>query len=237
MLKWSRVLPPRALNPLGLDPLAKIVRDQIDFDALRRASPLKLFVAATHARSGALRVFREHELSADALLASACLPQLRDGVTIDGEVYWDGGFAANPPIVPLALDAGAADLLLVLLMPLQHADVPQSAAGIEARVLELGFSTPLLAELRTLARLRDEFAPRWWSRFDRRVRRLAQLRLHAVDAQPSLGHLPAQSRMVAHLPFLQQLRDLGRACARQWSTRHGDAVGRSATFDAARPTS
>jgi len=74
MLQWTDHLSPEQLNPFDLNPLRDILGDQIDFANLRRHSPVKLFIAATHANSGKLRVFRNAELSVDALLASACLP-------------------------------------------------------------------------------------------------------------------------------------------------------------------
>ena len=46
-------------------------------------------------------LFTNRELTADALLASACLPTLHRPIEIDGEAYWDGGLAANPPLLPL----------------------------------------------------------------------------------------------------------------------------------------
>ena len=39
-------------------------------------------------------------------MASACLPQMYQAVEIDGEAYWDGGFTANPALLPLVDDPG-----------------------------------------------------------------------------------------------------------------------------------
>jgi predicted acylesterase/phospholipase RssA len=42
-----------------------------------------------------LRIFRNSDLSAEVVLASACLPQLFQAVEIDGNTsYWDGGYRA-----------------------------------------------------------------------------------------------------------------------------------------------
>ena len=98
MLQWTEYLSPEQLNPLDLNPLRDIIAEQIDFAALRRASPVKLFIAATHANSGKLRIFRNAELSVDTLLASACLPTIHRSIVIDGEPYWDGGYSANPAV-------------------------------------------------------------------------------------------------------------------------------------------
>ena len=92
---WAGYFSPSQLNPLELNPLRDLIESQIDFERLRSLSPFKLFVGATQASTGKLRVFRERELTADMLLASACLPKIHHAVEIDGEAYWDGG--ASPP--------------------------------------------------------------------------------------------------------------------------------------------
>ncbi len=231
-LQWAQWLSPYQFNPLGLDPLREIVEAQVDFERLRRASPVKLFVAATHAASGRLRLFREHELSADALLASACLPNLHHSVLIDGQAYWDGGFAANPPLWPL-LDAGAAaDLLLVLLAPPASHGPPQTADEIRHRAQELAFSAPLMRELQWLADWRGGPAGGRWLA-SARERRLRQARLHLVDGRPALASLSGETRLIAHLPFLEHLRGLGQAAAEAWWARRGSDVGQRSSLDLA----
>ena len=49
-------------------------------------------------------MFRNAELSPDALLASACLPSMFKAVETDGEAYWDGGYSGNPTMTPLVQD-------------------------------------------------------------------------------------------------------------------------------------
>ncbi len=71
----ARVLSPYDLNPLGLNPLRAILADSIDFDRLARA-PIRLFITATNVRTGRGRIFRNAEITADVLLASACLPTM-----------------------------------------------------------------------------------------------------------------------------------------------------------------
>ena len=64
--------------------------------------PSLTFVATANAvRTGQPRVLRGAELSIDALIASECLPQTAQAVTIEGEPYWDGGFTRNPALRPL----------------------------------------------------------------------------------------------------------------------------------------
>ncbi len=232
-LRWSQVLSPYQFNPMGLDPLREIVEAQVDFERLRRASPVRLFIAATHAASGRLRLFREGEMSADALLASACLPNLHHSVVIEGDAYWDGAFAANPPLWPLLQAGDADDLMIVLLAPsAAHQGPPRSAEEIRLRTQELAFIAPFMRELQWLADWRESPAgPGWLA--SSRERRLRRQRLHLVDGRPALAALASETRLIVHLPFLEHLRELGAAAARSWQDRHGASLGRRSSIDLA----
>src|SRR6185437_13953565 len=132
----------------------------------------RLFVAATHADSGRLRLFETRELSVDALLASSCLPTVFHAPRIDGQTYWDGGYAANPAVFPLLRGGRSRDTLLVLLSPLEWTPTQptDSARQLRARVAEIAFTAAFRREMQALARARAHVAPawrrwvpRWWS--------------------------------------------------------------------------
>ncbi len=137
LMHWTRLLSPYQLNPLGLNPLRDVLEAQIDFKRLRSSRAPRLFIAATHASTGRLRLFGNAELSVEAALASACLPTVHHAVMIDGEPYWDGGYSANPALFPL-VRCGVADLLIVSLSPLDYGETisrsatPQRTSGNSA---------------------------------------------------------------------------------------------------------
>jgi NTE family protein len=228
-MHWARLLSPSQLNPLGLNPLRDVLLDQIDFERLRRAGTVQLFIAATHANSGRLRLFGNAELSADVALASACLPTMSHAVVIDGEPYWDGGYSANPALFPL-VRCGVPDLLIVSLNPLRYDAVPVTADEIRTRALEFAFNAGFLREAMLLAESCTEARRSLWS-FGRLERRLRRLRTHLIDADDHLAALPGETRLIAHLPFLEHLRDRGRDRAQQWMDRHGKQVGRESSAD------
>ncbi len=231
MLGLARVFSPYQLNPFELNPLRDVVRAQFDFERIRRACPLKLFIAATAVRTGKVRLFRTAELGEAALLASACLPTLHHAVEIDGEHYWDGGFTANPAIYPLLYECDTPDLLMVLLNPLQHEQAPRSAEDIAARSMELGFSTTFLREMRMIAHARQFIAERpRWSPIGRLERKLLRERFHLIDA-PELGDAGSASKLDATAGSLLRLRELGRARAETWLQAHAHGVGRRETID------
>src|SRR5262249_54840285 len=109
--------------------------------------------------TGRIRVFRDFELTADHLLASACLPLLFQAVTIDGTAYWDGGYMGNPALFPLFDVEATRDILIVQINPIERGGVPHTEPDILARINEITFNASLLRELRAIefvARLLDQ---------------------------------------------------------------------------------
>ncbi len=222
----SQVASPYDLNPLNINPLRDAVADLIDFERVRACRRLKLFVCATNVFTGRARIFENAELTADHLMASACLPTLFQAVEIDGEPYWDGGYMGNPALHPLIYGAGSLDVVLVQINPVERREVPRSAAEIHARLNEITFNGGLLGELRAIAfvtRLLDEGAlsPDAYKR----------LRLHRIDGAGVLDDITAASKLNPRWSFLQDLRDRGRAAAQGWLAAHYDAIGQRGTLD------
>jgi NTE family protein len=220
----SRVLSPYNLNPLGLIPLRSILAASIDFDRLARA-PIKLFITATSVRTGRGRIFRNAEITADVLLASACLPTMFRAVEIDGEAYWDGGYAGNPTITPLVRESDAHDTILVQINPRERPETPRSAGDILNRLNEISFNSPLMKELRMIALLHQVADPgtgegaRW-----------AQMRTHRImtDALAGFG---ASSKLNAERDFIAVLRAEGRRAASEFLEAHADDLGERSTAD------
>src|SRR3977135_2166991 len=131
----SRLLSPYDLNPTGLNPLRGLLAESIDFNRLA-GSPIKLFITATNVRTGRGHIFRNPEITPDVLLASACLPTMFQAIVIDGDAYWDGGFAGNPTITPLIRESDAHDTILVQINPRERPDTPRSASEILNRLNE-----------------------------------------------------------------------------------------------------
>ena len=226
MMRFSQMFAPHELNPMGHNPLRDLLAQHVDFAALQAGGGPRLAIAATHANSGRLRVFDNAALILDALLASTCLPTLHHTVVIDGEPYWDGGYSANPALMPLlAAPRCATDTLIVLLASRHHASTPRKTTEIAERAMDIAFQAPLLRELDLLDALQSEGRGRWWPATGLQGR-IAQARWHLVDGAPLLAALRGETRLIAHLPFLLRLREAGRAAALAWLQAHGAQVGR-----------
>lgn len=211
----THLFSPYQLNPLGIDPLGDLLRELIDFPALRQASPMALLIAATHVRTGRCRIFRERELTPQMLLASTCLPQIHHAVEVAGELYWDGGFSANPPVLALAELEGADPLLLVWIAPAESRKPPRRARHIRQRTAELVFGRPLADELAFLAQL-QAMAPATLSRMMPRLHRLVALDLQVIDADEVVSTLDPATKLLPERRVLERLRVAGRAAAAQW---------------------
>jgi len=220
----ARVFSPYDLNPRGVNPLTGILADCIDFKRMAKA-PMKLFVTATNVRSGRGRVFRNAEVTPDVLLASACLPTMFQAIEIDGEPYWDGGFAGNPTITPLIRECASSDTILVQVNPVNRPGTPRTAQEILNRVNEVSFNATLLKELRMIALLRQVSDPgnsegvRW-----------AGMRIHRVASEMMTG-LGYSSKLNAEWPFLTMLRDEGRKSADAFLAAHATDLGVRSTLD------
>jgi NTE family protein len=220
----TRVLSPYDLNPLGLNPLRAILADSIDFERLSRA-PIKLFITATNVRTGRGRIFRNAEITADVLLASACLPTMFQAIEIDGEPYWDGGYAGNPTITPLVRESDAHDSILVQINPRERMDTPRAASEVIDRLNEISFNSPLMKELRMIALLQQVAdaghgeGARW-----------AGMRTHRIwtDKLASFG---ASSKLNAEWEFVSMLKEEGRRSANEFLAAHAGDLGKRSTAD------
>ena len=220
----ARLLSPYDLNPGGGNPLRDILVELIDFERLSE-TPMKLFITATNVRTGRGRVFRNAEITADVLLASACLPTMFQAIEIEGEEYWDGGYSGNPTITPLVRECTSRDTILVQINPIERPTPPRSAREILSRLNEVSFNSVLLKELRMIALLRqvadagNSEGAQW-----------AGMRIHRVssDAMVDLGY---SSKLNAEWAFLTMLRDEGRKSAAAFLAAHANDLGKTSSHD------
>jgi NTE family protein len=138
-----------------------LVTKHVDVDALPRLvhadSPV-LLVGAGDVLEGELKMFSsaKGEISIDALLASAAIPNLFPAMWVAGHAYWDGIFASNPPVFgflrePLVGKARMPDeIWIIQVNPARHDDVPDSPAEISNRRNHLAGNLSLAHELQII---------------------------------------------------------------------------------------
>lgn len=222
----SENLSPAQFNPLGFNPLEKILNDLIDFEELHRMNPPKLFVCATNVKTCEARVFGPGEITAKSILASACLPYIYKAVEIDGEFYWDGGYMGNPPLKPLMDHTkDTDDILLVQINPMKINTVPTTIEEIKDRVNELSFNSSLVLELQML-----QFKQ---SLIDKGITldgELKRTHLHNISADIHLGDLNLSSKLNTSWDFLMNLKETGYKTCEKWLLENFDNLGKTSTF-------
>jgi len=226
----SKYFSPYDLNPLNINPLKDVIERFVDFEAVRAFDKLQLFISATNVRTGRLRVFPRESVTADAVMASACLPLLFKAVMIDGMPYWDGGYLANPPIFPLFHATRTEDVLIVQINPLERNEIPTTTRDIVNRINEISFNSSLASEFRAVefvARLID------YGRLQRgtgpgQYRRINAHRIVLGENQKSY---PAETKLSTDYEFFCMLQAAGRRAARRFLDEHFDDIGVRSTFD------
>ena len=204
-------LSPYQFNPFNLDPLRDALAAEIDFAELRAKAPMKLLIGATRVRDGKLRIFEASELTVESVLASACLPLVHHTVEIDGEPYWDGGYAANPPLVPLVRASAAAHLLIVQVTPTASERLPKTPREIERRLERIQFNATLNAELEALK----------LGILLRATPKLRRLRIGRISAQDEFAGLENESPADLGREFLDRLWQSGRGAVETWLAEAG----------------
>jgi len=222
----TRMFSPYQFNLFDLNPLRDILADTVDFEVIRKSKDIKIFVNATAVRTGKVRIFKTHEMSLEAVTASACLPFLFKTVEVEGEPYWDGGYTGNPSLFPLFYHCDGEDIVLVQINPLFVEEVPTQAADILDRVNEISFNAGLMGEMRAIA-----FVQKLLAQNRLPESRYKNAKIHLIEAQELMGALGASSKLNADWDFLQHLRDIGRQSASDWLDQHYDDLGVRTSID------
>ncbi len=225
----SQNVSPYQSNPLDINPLKGFLERLIDFDELAKLKTLKIFVVATRVTTGKAEVFSGERLSADAVMASACLPIVFKAVEIEGEHYWDGGYSGNPAIHPLIYNCKSRDVVLVQINPIKRDKLPTTASDIADRMNEITFNASLMAEMRAIS-----FVKRLIAEGKLDAAHYKDLLLHRIDGGEVLEDYNAASKISTKRSMIHQLRDLGQTCGKAWLKGEFDHLGKRDTINIAR---
>ncbi len=227
----GRLVSPYALGAAYRHPLARVVR-KLRFEQVCAPEGPALFVSATNVRTGKIRVFRGAEVTADAILASTCLPSVFQAVEIDDpltgrrEAFWDGGFTGNPALFPLFDASLPSDIVIVNINPLYRDEIPTTPQDIQSRMNEISFNASLLRELRGIAFVKDLVAE---GRIPEGAMKPVHVHMIADDAM--MQQLSVRTKTAPTPLLLHELREAGRAAADRFLTDHRAALGVAGTVD------
>ncbi|MGD0026539.1 MAG: patatin-like phospholipase family protein [Xanthobacteraceae bacterium] len=226
----SHYFSPYDVNPLNINPLKDLIERFVDFEALRAYSDLQMFISATNVQTGRVRIFPREKITADAVMASACLPLLFRAVEIDGVPYWDGGYLGNPVIFPFFHTTKTEDVLVVQINPLVRQATPTSSSEIMNRINEITFNSSLISEYRAI-----EFAARLidLGRLPRGTGpgQYRRINIHRIVLDRFGTHFDAFSKVSTDYDFFEMLRVNGRRAVRRFMDEHFDDIGVKSTVD------
>jgi NTE family protein len=226
----SHYFSPYDVNPLNINPLKELIERFVDFTTLRAYSDLQIFISATNVQTGRVRIFPREKITADAVMASACLPLLFRAVEIDGVPYWDGGYLGNPVIFPFFRTTNTEDVLVVQINPLVRQATPTSSSEIMNRINEITFNSSLIGEYRAIefvARLIDHGKlPRGTGPGEYR-----RINVHRIVLDRFGTHFDALSKLSTDYDLFEMLRVSGRRAARRFLDEHFDEIGVKSTVD------
>jgi NTE family protein len=217
---------PYQWNPMNFNPLDFLIRHFFDFDKMNQVTEMKVFLCATHIRSGKLKIFSNPHLSAEAAMASACIPVLFQAVCVGEEYYWDGGAVGNPVIFPLIDGCETADIVVIQLTRSHFPHVPMTSKDIRLRDREISFNLSLLREMRAIA-----FVTKLIDQGKVMPRSLKKLHMHLIRNEEVFSYLPLDTAYNTNWDFVQYLFYWGRRTAHQWLKDNFDDIGVKSTVD------
>lgn len=162
-------------------------------------------------------------------MASACLPTVFQAVEIEGEHYWDGGYAGNPAIHPLIYHCASRDIVLVQINPIKRDNLPGTAAEIMDRLNEITFNAALIAEMRAI-----DFVRRLLAEGKLDPTRYKAVLMHRIEGGEALEAFHASTKSATDGKLLHQLRDLGVSSANRWLRKNFGRLGEESTVNIAR---
>ncbi|TJZ93064.1 patatin-like phospholipase family protein [Paracoccus gahaiensis] len=229
----TRLFSPYDYGPFYVNPLGRMLSDLPFSDFACEPGPA-LYVAATNVRSGRIKVFTGAQATAEAVMASACLPTLFQAVEIFDpdtgriESFWDGGFTGNPALFPLYRSHLPRDILIVAINPLMRDVLPRSPVEISDRVNEVSFNSSLMAQLRAI-----NFVKRLYAEGRLEGEAMKNVLLHLIDDDALMNDLSARSKTMPRHGLLASMKAAGQVAADTFLHDHGAKLNREDSFDLA----
>ncbi|MEX0970934.1 MAG: patatin-like phospholipase family protein [Paracoccaceae bacterium] len=227
----GRVFSPYDYGMFYKNPLQDIA-ERFQYENLCKNEGPDLHIAATNVRSGKIRVFSNADISAKAILASACLPtlfqaiEITDPATGETDAYWDGGYMGNPALFPLFEPTLPNDIVIVNINPLKRENLPRTAQEIQNRINEISFNSSLLRELRAIQFVKNLIAT---GHMD--PGKMKDVFVHMVTDDDLMNRLTAATKAYAGPTLLAELKAAGQDAAEGFLSQHGDDLNRRGSVD------
>lgn len=218
---------PGALSYYDTSPLIDTLQELADFDLINQRR-VRLSLGAVDVRTGDSVYFDNHQMTLrpEHVLASGALPPGFPPVTIDGEVYLDGGIASNSPLAyVLDQDFRMGALVFQVDVFSGAGPVPQNLDQVQERAKDIQYASKRRLNVRRIQELEDMRVAlhRLLQKLPARLKDdpdVAKLEQVATRGALTLVHLI--NRRVSHSPEFKD-GDFSRATVQElWDAGNGD---------------
>lgn len=215
------ISPYQVLGPeIGKQRIREVLERHIDFNTIQELSDRKspeLVVGTVDINAGVFETFTNENVTVDAVLASAAVPNLFEAVEIHGHLHWDGLFSQNPPIgdlMSVPSDRKPEELWIIQINPQEFEGEPDTLDVIADRRNELSGNISLNQELGFIERINE-----WVADGTLPADEFQQTSIHRIQ----MGKRFHCSTKVDRDPeFLGELRELGNQRAREFLDSHSE---------------
>jgi NTE family protein len=199
---------------IGKQRIRGVLERHIDFEeipALCQHDAPELVVGTVDVNAGVFETFTNEEVTVEAVLASAAVPNLFEAVEIHGHYHWDGLFSQNPPVNDLMHqppDRKPEELWVIQVNSQEFEGEPTTSEVIADRRNELSGNISLNQELGFVERVND-----WVESGMLPAEKFIQTEVRRIQ----MGQRFHCSTKVDRSPeFLEKLQALGRERAREF---------------------
>jgi len=199
---------------LGKQRIRQVLERHIDFEAIpdlcQQETP-DLVVGTVDINAGVFETFTNEDVTVDAVLASAAVPNLFEAVKIHGHYHWDGLFSQNPPVNDLMHQPPGhkpEELWVIQVNPQSFEGEPTTSEVIADRRNELSGNISLNQELGFIERVND-----WVERGKLPADEFIKTEITRIEMGKRFH---CSTKVDRSKQFLDELRELGETRAREF---------------------
>ncbi|MEF8784189.1 MAG: patatin-like phospholipase family protein [Haloarculaceae archaeon] len=193
---------------IGKDRIREVLEAHIDFEVIPdhcQANAPDLVVGTVNINAGVFETFANEDVTVEAVLASAAVPNIFEAVEINGHLHWDGLFSQNPPVRDLMHQPPGRkpdELWIIQINPQELEGEPTSLDEIADRRNELSGNISLNQELGFIRRINE-----WVADGKLPDDEFTQTEIHRIEMDQRLH---CSTKLDRDPTFIAELVDMGR---------------------------